>query len=113
MDSKSLEMNLERLFACPICGQPDCHIKYESDICKCRSCKTLFRNFRPARADIASSCNTGITYDTWHQETNSKNWNNLWTRILRFVGENFHNTFPHNPINLTKTANLKELRDFF
>ena len=85
MNSKPLEMNLERLSACPICGQPDFHIKYESDICKCQSCKTLFRNPRPTQVDIARSYNTGITYNAWHQETNSKNWDNLWTRRLQFV----------------------------
>ena len=79
------EMNHERLSFCPVCGHSDYRIQYEPDICKCRSCKTLFRNPRPVQSDIASSYNTGHTYNAWHHETNTKNWENLWNQRVQFV----------------------------
>lgn len=78
-------MNHETLSVCPVCGQSDYRAQYKPDVCKCRSCKTLFRNPRPTQADIARSYDRGHTYDIWHQETNAENWDNLWTRRLQFV----------------------------
>jgi 2-polyprenyl-3-methyl-5-hydroxy-6-metoxy-1,4-benzoquinol methylase len=40
---------------------------------------------RPVQSDIARTYNTGQTYDAWHRETNTKNWDSLWTRRLQFV----------------------------
>jgi 2-polyprenyl-3-methyl-5-hydroxy-6-metoxy-1,4-benzoquinol methylase len=78
-------MNCETLSVCPVCGQSDYRVQYKPDVCKCRSCKILFRNPRPTQEDIARYYNNGHTYDVWHQEKNAENWDNLWTRRLQFV----------------------------
>jgi len=79
------ETDLEGLSACPVCDSPCYRSFSEPDVCKCGSCKTLFRNPRPTQESVRRSYNDGCTYDAWHQEANAEHWDNLWEHRLQFV----------------------------
>lgn len=79
-----MEMNLETLNACPICGTEHIRtIDAVSNICECEPCGYVFDNPRPTIEELVAFYSQPAKYDSWLSEEQARD--QLWKRRLKQV----------------------------
>jgi 2-polyprenyl-3-methyl-5-hydroxy-6-metoxy-1,4-benzoquinol methylase len=73
----------ETVEACPGCASRSFVVAYSPDICRCQTCRLLFRNPRPTQAEIAAAYDQGDTYEEWHKL--DAHYTSLWERRIKLV----------------------------
>ena len=76
-----MNMNLESLKECPLCGTTDIRTVDEaSNICACAPCGYVFDNPRPTIGELIAFYSQPTKYDSWLSEEQARN--GLWRRRL-------------------------------
>ena len=79
----------ESLSECQLCGSKNIKRLYEPDIVLCEGCQAIFRSPRPTQEEIKKHYDSGVTFDEWipQEESRTRGWKRRLKTIFRFAGK--------------------------